>query len=278
MRWTRRAEQAWELAVVAAVCSCLIGCDQDDGEGRVGDPEPEFDKVAGIPVSKVSGTLATQRFELKDARFKIDRRAGYERIDLELSGSAAKEKCGALEDSGSPAVWIRFPGVSKLEPGELRRQPGKPASFEVHMKVRRDGQWFGNGDSAALLVVEIFEPGVALNGVLSVCFGDPDKSCVSGTFVAASCPDMLDVPPRSFGPATRGEIARIRAELEDAGVEHEGASGPADSGSSDEISDSGPDGGGGAGGGDEGIDDGGTDASTDAASTDASTDASADAK
>ena len=75
-----------------------------------------------------------------------------------------------------------------------------------------------------LVVSRRFDPAVGMEGDLSVCFGDSDRSCVSGSFSAVPCASPLDETPRAFGAVSKEEIAAIKARLADAGYDS-GASG-----------------------------------------------------
>jgi hypothetical protein len=66
----------------------------------------------------------------------------------------------------------------------------------VHYQLREDGEWIGNGDANALLVVTEVRPDLKLTGGLWACFRDRTTSCVKGQFSAAFCQTGIDAPVR----------------------------------------------------------------------------------
>jgi hypothetical protein len=60
----------------------------------------------------------------------------------------------------------------------------------------QDAQWFGVGQSEALLVLREPTADRRLQGELSVCFADRTKSCVQGAFEADYCQRSIDAPVR----------------------------------------------------------------------------------
>ncbi len=208
-----------QAAVAVLLCApalALMACDPGDlGSSSLDGLKPEKDTVDKIPLNPVSGKLAGKPFALKDARMHIDRRPGYERVDVLLRAEVATAPCKKLTNEKAAGIWIRFGGVTSVDQKEYRRSPKKPGKTEVHMEVTRDGRWFGNGNSAALLLIEQFDPSSGISGVLSVCFADEARSCASGNFVATYCSNPLDEPPRSFG-VSRQDVQRTKDKLKGA--------------------------------------------------------------
>ncbi len=143
-------------ACVAAIA--LMGCDPGDlGSVPLDGLKPEQDTIDKIPLNPVGGKLAGKPFAVKDARMHIDRRVGYERVDVLLRGDKAVTPCGKLADEKAAGIWLRFAGTTTVKAKEYQVSPQKPAPVSLHMEVSRDDKWYGNGDAAALLLIERFD-------------------------------------------------------------------------------------------------------------------------
>lgn len=149
-----------------------------------------------IPDAPLSGKVRGAAFKLADARYYVDQRRGFEKIDILLGGAAAADRCGPTNPVDGPAVWLRHLGAQKIEPEKASGKPRQPSPWEVHYQVRDKEGWVGNGDSAYLLVIRAVRPDKTIVGDLSVCFADHEKSCVSGSFEAFFCPIAIDAPVR----------------------------------------------------------------------------------
>jgi hypothetical protein len=68
----------------------------------------------------------------------------------------------------------------------------------VHYQSKQDGEWLGNGDAEALIVLQPRTADQRLPGEIAACFADAYKSCVLGTFVADYCPISIDTPIRGM--------------------------------------------------------------------------------
>ena len=156
-----------------------------------------------IPTAPVSGKIHGAAFRIGDARYTIDQRRGYEKLDIVLSAGTASDRCAATSPADSPAVWLRHPGEAKVEPTKATLTPRGGGPWEVHYQVREKEGWRGNGDAAALLAIKEVRPDRTIAGDLSVCFADDEKSCVSGTFEAHYCPISIDAPVRGVEPLER---------------------------------------------------------------------------
>lgn len=189
---------------VAPAAACLLvaltaGC--DDGNGRaLPTPAPMHGSFDAIPDAPLQGKLRSLPFSVKSARYTIDRRLGYEQVDITLSAAVADGHCGALRPKDAPSVWLRRKGAEPVSRADLRLQPDAPASWEVHYQLRHDGQWVGSGQAAALLVLRPSDKSTTVTGGLSACFADGHASCIAGTFSARQCPVLLDMPVRGNEP------------------------------------------------------------------------------
>jgi hypothetical protein len=149
-----------------------------------------------IPDAPLSGTIGGQPFVVRDARYIVDKRVGYEHTDIVLSTGTAPASCAVVVPARATSVWLRLEGAAELETKELRIAKESPSAWSVHYQVFQDGQWHGVSDGSA--VVSIVAPSVdgKVIGGLAVCFSDDKTSCVSGSFEATSCPQTIDQPVR----------------------------------------------------------------------------------
>lgn len=206
------------VALCSALCA-LLGCARPGlGHSPTDDLEPNHKSAATIPLAPLSGTIVGVPFAMKHATCEIDRRPGYESITVRFHASKPEHPC-SRPSGEEPSLWLRFGGVTALEPGEVSIRPKGEGPFTAHLEVRRDGRWYGNGDAAAVLLIDRFDRFDQVSGALSVCFADGTKSCASGAFEAEICPIALDRAPRHFDGISRREIDEIRAQLADAGAE-----------------------------------------------------------
>ncbi len=130
------------------------------------------------------------------ARYFVDRRLGYEHVDIKLSAGKSAEHCSAPLPDDSTSVWLRRNGPEPLKSETIRIASNQRQAWEVHYQAEDDGQWVGSGDAEALVVLEPPAADQRLRGELSVCFADETKSCVLGAFVAEYCPISIDAPIR----------------------------------------------------------------------------------
>ncbi|MBW2525058.1 MAG: hypothetical protein JRI23_12825 [Deltaproteobacteria bacterium] len=199
----RAACQADLAALGSALLTLVLGCDGAPSTAPIGSARPQHDSAAAIPAEPVQGEVGSAPFVVRDARFRIDRRPGHEKVDILLSDAKSDHPCGALTPAEPTRVWLRRRGAGPLASGEIRIPLGADDGWSAHYQLRRDGRWKGSGHAAALLQLDVPDAGFTLQGKLSVCFADADRSCVAGTFRAHQCPDVLDRPVRGVGPTER---------------------------------------------------------------------------
>jgi hypothetical protein len=159
-------------------------------------PEPAPASAEVLPQGPVSGKIRDQVFKLGNARYYVDRRLGYEKVDIKLSAGTSEEPCGQVTPKDSTMVWLRRTGPEPLTATEARVEPDQPGPWEAHYQVRGEHNWEGNGDASALIVIREVSPDMTLHGELKACFGDAEKSCVAGKFDAKYCPIRIDSPVR----------------------------------------------------------------------------------
>jgi hypothetical protein len=191
--------------------------------------DPPVASPNAIPDAPVSGSLAGVPFQLRDARYIIDRRLGYAHTDIKLSAGKADTACGPLTPTTATSVWLRLEGAGRIDTKDVRLGPDAKDTWTVHYQVFNGERWVGVGDGSAVLTIH--EPGAdgKLNGAIGVCFDDEKKSCVSGSFDAVACPPVIDQPVRgALPPETIPEAYRLK--LLDAGA---ASAAPTDSGTPD---------------------------------------------
>jgi hypothetical protein len=94
------------------------------------------------------------------------------------------------------SVWLRRKAHREIQAAQVRIAPGDQSPWEVHYQLKEAGHWIGNGDAAALIVINTVGSDLKVQGELWSCFADGQKSCVSGSFVATYCPIRIDAPIR----------------------------------------------------------------------------------
>lgn len=183
------------LVALAIAIAAMAGCGKKPhAEKR--DAKAPHASAESIPPVAVAGTLHGVPFTAEDARYFVDRRQGYEKVQILLSAAKAKTPCGRI-DPNVPAVWLRRHGAEPIKGGETRITVDGKAAWRVHYQVREAGhEWAGSGEADALLVLKPQEGAPVLDGELSVCFADTTGSCVSGSFQAEHCPVSIDLPVR----------------------------------------------------------------------------------
>ena len=149
-----------------------------------------------IPLAPVSGTIQGEQFTLSSARYFVDRRPGYQHVDIKLSAGKSAKDCASPIPDDSTSVWLRRVGSEQIEADTIHIASGQREAWEVHYQAMHDGEWIGNGDADALIVLQQRAADQRLSGEISACFADVAKSCVLGTFVAEYCPISIDAPIR----------------------------------------------------------------------------------
>jgi hypothetical protein len=160
------------------------------------EPKPAPTSADGIPAAGLGGELVGKPFVVQSARYVVDRRHGYEKVDISLSAGSVEFPCDTREPKDSPSVWLRRKGSDELKAEQARIGPKDQGPWEVHYQVRRERHWVGNGQASALIVVHDVGPDMKLTGELSACFRDAHGSCVAGRFAADYCPIRIDQPVR----------------------------------------------------------------------------------
>jgi hypothetical protein len=126
----------------------------------------------------------------------VDRRIGYAHTDIVLSSGKAESPCGAVSPAKSASVWLRLDGTEKVEPRDVHIGSNEEGPWSVHYQAFDGESWVGVGQGGAVLSIREATPDGRLTGGLAVCFADDEKSCVSGSFDAVSCPATIDQPVR----------------------------------------------------------------------------------
>lgn len=190
------------LTVPLVALLATSGCRHEAETRRPPARRSEAMAVALIPPAPVAGRLAGQPFRLRTAWYRVQRRPGRERVDLVLSEGARTRLCSESAPDHARHVWLRFPGVTALRPGEQRLDPPSARPFSVHYERVVGARWRGHGGGSAVVAFDSVQPS-AVAGRLEVCFGDAAQSCVAGSFHAAECWSELDLDSPVSGGASR---------------------------------------------------------------------------
>lgn len=194
--------RAIRVTVFAALAA--HGCDHYEPGGPPAQTSAAMN-VASIPTAGVSGTLGGQRFVLREAWYRVQRRAGRERIDLVLSEGRATRLCAESDPEGARHVWVRFPRWQRFSAGEYRIDPNSAnPAMSVHYEAPREHAWEGRGVASAVVVIDE-AAGDTVSGRIRACFGDATRSCVAGSFRAQECRSELDPDGPNAGNIRRRE-------------------------------------------------------------------------
>lgn len=147
--------------------------------------------LAAVPETAVAGTVDGARFALREAWFRIDRRATRARVDVILSEGRATRLCATSEPEHARHVWLRLAGVTQPVPGDLRGAPSPDDAVTAHWETRASGSWQGRPGSVALRI-ETVSPAL-ITGRVRACFGPGAEGCVAGSFQARACVNELDL-------------------------------------------------------------------------------------
>ena len=179
--------------------------------------EPPVASPNAIPDAPLNGTLRGAPFVLRDARYIIDRRIGYEHTDIKLSTGKSDTPCGPISPATATSVWLRLEGPDKIESKDMTLASGTPGAWSVHYQVFDGDHWIGVAEGSAVVSMHEAGPDGRVTGGLAVCFADDLKSCVSGSFDAQSCPSSLDqavrgaVPPEAIPEKYRLQMLQAAA-------------------------------------------------------------------
>jgi hypothetical protein len=144
-----------------------------------------------VPSAAVSGAVDGAPFTLREAWFRVERRAGRAGVDLILSEGRATRLCATSDPEDARHLWVRVADATSLTPGDLRGGPTAAGAVTAHWESRASGRWAGRVGSVALRVESADRS--AVTGRLRACFGPGAAGCVSGTFLARSCESELDL-------------------------------------------------------------------------------------
>lgn len=215
-----------------ALATLALGCSNGEAQGPPKEPAPPPSSPDSIPIGPLAGKLAGEPFTMLSGRYYVDQRPGFEKVDIKLYASEAETPCGALKTVKPPAVWLRRAGAERLALESSTTDPKTGGKWEVHYQVQKDGHWIGNGEAAALVVINDIGPDLEVEGALSACFRDPSGSCVAGTFSASYCRIPIDSPVRGTDVMERPPERKLQApkpattggETQDAGAPAPGPS------------------------------------------------------
>lgn len=187
----QRAVWKWSLVLLFSAQACA-----EAHRDRVSEPPPAPTSFATTPDTSVNGQLSGRPFALRSARYYVDQRPGYERVDVLLYDLDTDTPCEDIRPHKPASVWLRSQGKKKIVEGQYRLDAKTKAPWEVHYQVFQDGAWRGSRKANALLAFKKLQPDLKLEGELNACFADSTTSCIAGTFVAHYCRISIDAPVR----------------------------------------------------------------------------------
>jgi hypothetical protein len=199
---------------IAALTLSTLACQNAESTPAAPiDPKPAPTSIDAIPAGTLGGEIAGQPFSVQSARYIVDRRHGFEKVDISLSAGSVESPCEERTPKDATSVWLRRKGEPTLAEEVARIEPEDEDKWEAHYQVRQGHAWIGNGRASALIVIHDVGPDMKLAGELSACFGDRHASCVAGRFTADYCPIRIDAP-------VRGTEAMERPPSMEAGAGH----------------------------------------------------------
>jgi hypothetical protein len=179
------------LAVVGTAACVVAACEEAEAPRVPLDVQSADLEVPAATSEVVSGTLDGEPFTVMDARFRIDREEGRERVDLLLS-EAETERCGLPLARTGRRVWMRWPGVMAIPTGEVRGDPGDDeGAVSVHYEVPVEHHMRGSGGGAFVVSITVSDD-ETVEGVLDIRFDDGRGSAVAGRFEAEACVGEID--------------------------------------------------------------------------------------
>jgi hypothetical protein len=180
-----------------------VGCSSPKDHGAPKDPPSAPASEDTIHVGPVSGKLNGEPFALRTARYYIDPRPGFEKVDIQLIDAQTDTPCGPLDPAKPASVWLRKRGTTRVIEETARSTVAQPGPWDVHYQVFEDRWWIGVGEANALVVLSEPGPDLKLRGVLWACFRDAFASCVQGEFEASYCRLSIDEPVRGTAAMER---------------------------------------------------------------------------
>jgi hypothetical protein len=210
------------FCVALAVCALVAGCSTFKEPGPPKEPPAAPASENTIHLGAVSGKLHGDAFTVKTARYYVDARPGFEKIDIQLIAADAPSTCARLFEGKPASLWLRRRGTTKLVAETSTTSVADGGAWDVHYQVSDDGHWFGVGEANALVVLGEPGPDMKVKGVLWACFRDEAGSCVQGEFLASPCTLSIDEPVRGTAAMER-PLPYLLAH--DAGVVHLDAGG-----------------------------------------------------
>jgi hypothetical protein len=195
MRMNQLSQSTLQRGIATLIVVLGTGSCQRHGDAAKVAAGPITLPAGDIPEGPASGTIDGAPYAVKTATYSIDRRLGYEHVDIKLYSTEIENAC-STPDPGGPTVWLRRSGADPLVAGTEHVAPGQTSPWEVHYQIKRGRIWTGNGDAAATVVIRDVESDAKVRGELSVAFGDAARSLVAGSFVAQRCLISIDAPVR----------------------------------------------------------------------------------
>lgn len=209
------------MSLVVVGVFAWAGCSSPKDHGPPKDPATAPSSEDTIHVGAISGKVNGDPFTVRTARYYVDTRPGFEKIDIQLLDAETDTPCGPLKPEKPTSVWLRKKGTTRLVAETAKSSVAEGGTWDVHYQAFEDRWWIGIGEANALVVLNEPGPDLKLRGLLWACFRDPHGSCVQGEFTASFCRHSIDEPVRGTAAMERPPpnlMHRDGAPAADAGV------------------------------------------------------------
>jgi hypothetical protein len=193
-----------------ALAASLLACQPQPPEKQPA-PLSVPTSIATIPIGNVSGKILGEPFNVLTARYIVDRRPGYEKLEIQLLAGTLSQQCDDIGAHHPTMVWLRRVGAAEPKAMTVRFGPGDQTPWQAHYELFDNGAWSGNGNAALLLELGDPAPDMKLRGDLYASFGDRTQSSVAGSFVAVYCPIQIDALVRGIDSMERPPARAKRA-------------------------------------------------------------------
>lgn len=185
------------LLAVLVAAPTLVGCGRQPLPTRR-EPAAIRGSADVIATGPVGGQIRGRAFATLNARYYVDHRPGYEKLEIVLSAADAPTPCADTSAKRATAVWLRRKGAHAPAEETIRVAPDQKGAWEAHYEDFDGIGWVGSSDAAMLLRIDKVQREGEILGSLSACFGDESQSCVEGTFTATPCVIRVDAPVRGI--------------------------------------------------------------------------------
>lgn len=183
-------------ALVVVGVFAWAGCSSPKDQGPPKDPPAAPATEDTIHLGAVTGKINGEAFTVKTARYYVDSRPGFEKVDIQLIDAETDTPCGPLKPAKPTSIWLRKVGTTQVQGETAHSTVAEGGPWAVHYQTLEERWWIGVGEANSLLVLSEPGPDLKLRGVFWACFRDAAGSCVQGEFKASFCQVSFDMPVR----------------------------------------------------------------------------------